>query len=318
MITDVKLGLIGAGEWGRNYIHTIENIKKVQLTSICSRNPKVLKKYSHKYKIHSNWKELIDEGNFDGLIIATPTDTHIKIMDYCINLRIPILIEKPITKYLDEAENIFDIAKNKNGIVLVDHIHLYHPSFKKLKKIYSNYGKIYSIRSVSGGLGPFRKETRALWDWGTHDVAMCIDIIKDVPELIEANYISRCFEKEKFGEIIKARLLSKNKIEINLIFGNLMSKKRKIFELHQMNSLLRYQPLKKNNLIREVFETENKKDSDELVSENITPLTKLIETFRIAILKKETDLYDLKLAVDVTSVLDQISIALDKNLNRQN
>ena len=141
---------------------------------------------------------------------------------------------------------------------------------------------------------------------------MCIDIIKDIPELIEANYISRCFEKEKSGEIINAKLLSKNKIEMNLIFGNLMIKKRKIFELHQMISLLRYQPFAKQSLIRDVFESDNKKDSEELVSESSTPLTKLIESFRIAILKKETDLYDLKLAVNVTSVLHQISIALDK------
>ncbi len=306
----VKLGLIGAGAWGKNYIHTIEKIKYVEISCIASRNDNVCKTYSSRYKIFQNWKELIHSGKFDGLIIATPTDTHTKILNYCISQNIPTLIEKPLTKNLDEAEKIFLRAKNKNGIVLVDHIHLYHPSFIKLKEIYLNYGKICAIHSVSGGAGPYREDTRALWDWGTHDIAMCIDILKDIPDLVEANYLSRSFEKEKSGEIIQAKLISKNEIEINLIFGNLMTKKRKIFELHQINSFLRYQPFSSTNLIRENLE--NKKCFEEIFVEKKTPLTRLIETFRIAILNKETNLYDLKIAVGVTNVIQQISKVLEE------
>ena len=87
----VKLGLIGAGVWGKNYIHTIEKIKNVQISCIASRNANVCKSYSNSYKIFQNWKELIHSGHFDGLIIATPTDTHTKILNYCISQNIPTL-----------------------------------------------------------------------------------------------------------------------------------------------------------------------------------------------------------------------------------
>ena len=308
----IKFGLIGAGAWGENYIHTIEKIKQVELTCIYSNNLNIHKIYSHKYKIYKNWRKLISEGIFDGLIIATPTDSHINIMEYCINLKIPILVEKPLTKYIYEAEKILDTAKNRGAIVLIDHIHLYNPSFKKLKEIYPKYGNIHSINSLAGGRGPYRKDTRALWDWGSHDAAMSIDILNEIPELIQASYLSRNFDEEKSGEIIKAHLISKNNIEINLIFGNLMQKKTKIFELHQNNSLLRYQPLSSKNLIREVFENNNKVFSEELVTEKNTPLSELIKEFRLAILKNQTNLYDLELAVKATILLNNISIALEQ------
>ena len=81
--------------------------------------------------------------------------------------------------------------------------------------------------------------------------------------------------------------------------------------MHQNNSLLRYQPFAHENLIREFLDSKNKIGLEELINEKTKPLAKLVESFRIAILEKQTNLYDLKLAVDVTQVIQKISLALD-------
>ncbi len=309
----IKLGLIGVGKWGINYINTINNMKNVKLSCICTRDINKYKNYVQKYKVYRDWKELVLKGTFDGLIIATPANTHIEIMDYCINLGIPIIVEKPLTKFLKQAEDIYIKAKNKKGIVFVDHIHLYHPSFKKLKEIASYSNNIDKVLSISGGHGPFRKDIRALWDWGTHDVAMCIDFFNETPLLLEASYLARSLQEEQTGEIIQAKLLFKKEIEIILIFGNLMKKKIKIFEITQNQSLLRYQPLCSQKLVYENLEN-NTKTLKEIIVEKTTPLTKLIETFRAAILDKKTRLNDLKLSVEVTKVISNIQTELDNKI----
>ena len=58
MSPKVRLGLIGAGVWGSNYIKTIEQIEGVILKKIVCKNPQNKKALSQKYEVTNNWLEL--------------------------------------------------------------------------------------------------------------------------------------------------------------------------------------------------------------------------------------------------------------------
>ena len=305
----IKLGLIGAGTWGSNFIKTIEKIEGIKLIGISTKSGKFKKDYiyGNKIKIYKDWKELVLKKNIDGVIIASPANTHFEITKYCINLGLPCLVEKPITLKVSQAEYIYELAQKNKSIVLVDHIHLFHPAFKELKKIAQEAENIISINSVAGGNGPYRKDVRALWDWGSHDIAMTIDIMGSNPEIIDASYLNQSNEKSRKGEIIQTKLLFDNKKKATLIFGNLMKNKIRIFDLQTDKEMIRYQPLMQNQLIKISTSQYNFKFSTKEINSSLSAMEILLNKFKILIQKKDGYYDDLKLALKVTSVIESIS-----------
>ena len=77
---------------------------------------------------------------------------------------------------LNMQQYLFNLALINRVNVKVNHVYLYHPMYRFLKEIVKDKNKINSIYSFSGDNGPFRKDISPLWDWGPHDIAMCLDI----------------------------------------------------------------------------------------------------------------------------------------------
>lgn len=67
----------------------------------------------------------------DGVIIATPTNSHYEIADYFLSQGIPVLIEKPITTSADLAQKLFDRAAEKNTFLHVGHVERYNKAWQK-------------------------------------------------------------------------------------------------------------------------------------------------------------------------------------------
>ena len=166
------------------------------------------------------------------------------------------------------------------------HIHLYNTAFKELKKISQESKNIISINSVAGGNGPFRKDVRALWDWGSHDIAMSIDIMENDPELIEASYLRKDNKKIRKGEIIQTTLLFEKHKKVTLIFGNLMNKKIRIFDVKTDSGIIRYQPLLEKKLIKISASQNVFKFADCKITSSNSAMELLINHF-IKLIKKE-------------------------------
>ena len=73
---------------------------------------------------------------------------------------LPVLVEKPLTLDVGEAEAILDQARSKGAIVLVDHIYLYSAAWEALKREGIRLGPIRTITAKGGrwgGSGPIHR-----------------------------------------------------------------------------------------------------------------------------------------------------------------
>ena len=91
----IKLGLIGVGKWGVNYIKTVKEIDYIDLNYVTSNKNISKNLLNNDCKVENDWKKIVSSKKIDGIIIATPPHTHYEILMECINLKIPVLIEKP-------------------------------------------------------------------------------------------------------------------------------------------------------------------------------------------------------------------------------
>jgi predicted dehydrogenase len=187
MTEPVRLGLIGAGRWGQVYMRTLAGLSdRCRLTHVASSQPRAHDICPPGTIVNTDWRRLI-QGDCDAVIIATPPAVHAEMVDACVAARKPCIVEKPLCLDSETAEALHRRVEASGSLVLVDHTHLFHPAYAALKRALAQAGE--PIRAVSGegmGFGPFRPDVPALWDWGPHDVSLCLDLLGAVPERVDA------------------------------------------------------------------------------------------------------------------------------------
>lgn len=186
----LKLALIGAGSMAKNYLNTLEKIKGAVIVTVVAKTHNNLKKLPSKYlkttRIEDIWSQKLN-----GIIISTPASTHFTLASVFLKQGFNILIEKPLTANLKDAQKLKNI-KTK-GKLMVGHTLLFHPAYKTLKQLLKNQ-KILSI-TFEGYNNVPRKDTSLLWDWGSHPASIFLDLLQSFPTKISA-------EKFKKDELI--------------------------------------------------------------------------------------------------------------------
>src|SRR5262249_4141029 len=112
-----------------------------------------------------------------------PALTHAEILREALQLGIPALVEKPLSFNLKEAETLAALSRASGVPFLVNHVQLFHPAYQALKTMIDE--SIRVIRSSGGNQGPDREDCSPLWDYGPHDVALCLDLAGASPEKIQ-------------------------------------------------------------------------------------------------------------------------------------
>ena len=311
----IRLGLIGVGAWGINYVKTIENIHGLEIDLIACKSLKNKSYLQDLYRVVDCWEEVIKCPRIDGIIIASPPSTHFEIAAEAIKKNKQLIIEKPITLSSYEAKILLELSLENKINVKVNHIYLYHPMYIFLKKYIQQKKDLNSIITLSGNFGPFREDVSPLWDWGPHDLAMCLDLIGEIPSKIEAKYNKLEFASRKTKSNIFTKLSFSNNKYAELEFGNLMKSKKRFMKLNFANGSYIFDPIrykyiqKENNFqLEEIDQKQINKD----ISFEDSPLKVLLNDFMKDIKINRFKINDLQLSISVIKIIEQIEMILEK------
>ncbi len=318
MTPPLRLGLIGAGRWGRNYIGAVAGIEGVALALISTRNPEAASLAPPGCAVVETWEEVLDPRSVDAVVVASPPASHARITRAALQAGLPVLVEKPLTLDLAEAESLQALAHETGGLVMVDHIHLFHPAYRALKQAMPRFGPIRSVRSAAGNAGPFRRDAPVLWDWGPHDVAMCIDLLGGPPLRVEAAILEQRSTPDGDGQLVELRLDFPGRVAVRARIGNIVPKQR-VFAVFLDAGALVYDDLAASKL---VF-VAGAGDADgiprgggrPLPVDDERPLTCAVREFVRAARERRDDLRALDLAVDVVRVLSMAQDSCSRAAN---
>jgi len=185
-----RIGLIGAGYWGKNLIRVFNQLGA--LKTICDSDRKVLRKYP-KIKTTLNFQEILDDKEIKGVVICTPASTHYSLVKKALLAGKDVLVEKPLALSVKEGKELVNLSKK--NILMIDHLLLYHPAIIKLKKLIKE-GKLGEIRYICSNrlnFGKLRKEENVLWSFAPHDISVIIDIM-GMPKKVKSigkNYLQK-------------------------------------------------------------------------------------------------------------------------------
>ena len=277
-----------------------------KLVRLASKNPNAKNLVNSSCLITKDWRDVAKSDDLDGVIIATPPSLHAKMMRVALANSNPVLVEKPLTVNVLEAREILNFATKMKSIVHVDHTHLYHAAYRSLKLRGLNLGQVKKIDSCAGDWGPFRCDTNVLWDRGSHEVAMCLDLLSEYPESISAKTNEKKYTDDGAGEDISIHLIFSSGVKADLEISNLLIDKKRNFYVHYEKETLFYNGIAEPALSRTL-----KTGQIELMkAADILPLDQVLIDFAEAIVRGKSDLDGLRLGVSVVKVLQECEKSL--------
>lgn len=171
-----NVAVVGVGSWGKNHarvFHELENVNLVGIFDVNQDHAKQIAK-KHNCKTFDSVSEIAKDESVQVVTIATPTSTHAKIALELIEAGKNVLIEKPMTSTIEEAEKIIDAQKSSNVIVSVGFIERFNPVIIRSRKLIddSELGKL--VLMSARRLGPFwpdrLKDVDVIRDVSIHDI----------------------------------------------------------------------------------------------------------------------------------------------------
>ena len=118
---DTRIGLIGLGSFNSNY-HQRRLLERedAAVTAICDISDSNLQRTAERFPdstTFTDYRELLDSDLVDGIIVSTPNQYHFEQCKAAIERDIPVLVDKPITVTVSDAEQLVALSKSR-GVIL--------------------------------------------------------------------------------------------------------------------------------------------------------------------------------------------------------
>ncbi len=180
----IRAGVVGAGHMGQYHILALMELWDIELVGIVDTNVKKAEEVAGTYGIRafSDHREIA--GRVDVVTVAVPTDLHFPVARDFLEAGVHVLVEKPMTPTLEEAKELFRIARQRNRVLHVGHVERFNGAVQELRKIVERPILIESRR-----LGPFAPRVQndsVVMDLMIHDIDIVLGLVDGEPRRITA------------------------------------------------------------------------------------------------------------------------------------
>src|SRR6266581_418333 len=187
-MTDLRFAVIGLGYWGPKIVRNLETLPCTQVVIVADLDAYRLASFSASRPWIQTTTQVEDvfQSDVDGVIIATPVRTHFQLAKKALLHSKHVLVEKPLTASVSEAEELISLAEEQQRILMVGHTFEYSPAVNVLRKLVQSgeLGKIYSIEAERLNLGLFRSDINVIWDLAPHDISILLYILGQTPKQV--------------------------------------------------------------------------------------------------------------------------------------
>jgi len=174
-VKTIKVGVIGVGYLGRFHSQKYAAMDNVELVGVADVDPEHAEAVAKECStaLYTDYRVLLDE--VDAVSIVVPTIHHHKVAAVCLERNIDILLEKPMTTTLEEADDLIRLAEAKNLILQVGHLERFNPAVLAMQPLLNNPLFIEAHRlSVFKNRGT---DVDVILDLMIHDIDIILSII---------------------------------------------------------------------------------------------------------------------------------------------
>ncbi|MFA6288290.1 MAG: Gfo/Idh/MocA family oxidoreductase [Opitutaceae bacterium] len=229
----IKCGVAGVGSLGQHHARIYASLPNVEFAGIFEANDERAKEICAKYNCRrfATMDELGDA--CDAISVVVPTDKHALVALPLLAKKCHLLIEKPITATLEEAEQVLAAAQANNCIVQVGHIEHFNPVMSFMEKHIDRPGYITAERLAP--YTPRGTEVGVVLDLMIHDIGIVLALVKSPIRKIDSVGINVLSKTE---DIANARIEFESGCVANLSASRMSLKKNREIRIFQDNAYL--------------------------------------------------------------------------------
>jgi myo-inositol 2-dehydrogenase/D-chiro-inositol 1-dehydrogenase len=144
-----RLGLVGAGRMGRTHLSALQRSEAVEVVAVAEPSPASRAALAglSDVPVHESLASMIAAGGLDGVLIATPSGSHIAMIQAAAAAGLPILCEKPCGLSAIDAGRAGEIAARAGVRLQVAYWRRFVPELRALKRRIDDgqFGKLYHV-----------------------------------------------------------------------------------------------------------------------------------------------------------------------------
>jgi len=201
----LNVAVIGCGFWGKNHARVFSELDDCNLSAVVDIDPDRAREFGRLYNVecYTNLSSVLKKGNVDSVSICTPTVTHAKLALEAIKAGKDVLIEKPMTSTIEEAEEVITAAKLHDVKIMVGFIERFNPAVKRAEELIRSgeIGQIVMASARRVSRWPVRiGDVGVVKDLAIHDIDLMCLLFNDEVEQVYAvaGSVSHRFEDHAY------------------------------------------------------------------------------------------------------------------------
>lgn len=225
---NLKIGVIGVGHLGMHHARVYTEILGAQLTGVVDINEDRAAAIAEPLGVphYADIETFLKVKKPDALSIAVPTSKHFEIAKIAMEHGVHVLIEKPVTSSVDEAEQLLRLAVKKNLILQVGHIERFNSAVQHVREFVNDPYMIETHRM--GPFSPRISDVGVVLDLMIHDVDIVLSMVNS--ELVSISAMGRCVRTDH-EDVASAQLQFANGAMAHILVSRVSEKRIRQMEI---------------------------------------------------------------------------------------
>jgi len=180
----IRVALVGAGAMGSLHARVVTQSQDTELACVVDPDAAVGAVLAERFR--TRWVPEVDDfDDFDAVIVATPTSTHLKWGIRALEAQRPTLVEKPLADTVDDVRHLVAVARRGNVPLMCGLLERFNPAVRTLMRIVDQPVHIETVRH-----SPYaaRVVTGVAQDLLIHDVDLVLRLVGRLPSSIDARF----------------------------------------------------------------------------------------------------------------------------------
>jgi predicted dehydrogenase len=232
-VSEIRAAVIGVGYLGKFHAQKYSELKISKLLAVVDKEFNSAQEVAADVgcAAYTDYHDLL--GKVDAVSIVVPTDYHYEIAADFLKHNAHVLVEKPITTNIEQADQLIELAKSNNRILQVGHLERFNPAIVAIKKEISEIRFIESHRLAP--YNPRGTDVSVILDLMIHDIDIILDMVNSEVEKIDA---SGTPVLSNDIDIANARIIFKNGCVANVTASRVSNKTDRKMRIFQNDAYL--------------------------------------------------------------------------------
>ena len=255
----LKVGVVGVGYFGQFHAEKYSKIKEVELVGVVDADPSRVREMAKRYRTQPFEHHVDLFKKVQAVSIAVPTPFHYSMTKDFFLQGIDVLLEKPISNTLEEADELVALAESRNLVFQLGHLERFNGALTGLE------GRVQDPRFIeSHRLGPFTgrgAEVDVVLDLMIHDIDIILSLVSSEVRQLQAAGVSILTQ---YPDIANARIEFENGCVASLTASRVSTDRVRKTRIFQPDGILSV-----DYLSQELFFSKKEKKMPEITTEQI-------------------------------------------------